>query len=1285
MDRALPRIPHHGVASRLTPEVLISSVTDKGPIKVTGGPSKFQTHAALYQKLPHKQHTPSIAEQIRHALYQKDTVCSPRLPSSVLQGVDTASQRELSYCPTPLQSKVLHGEGSSQFDSLQDSSFRFEQSIGTLQQSASMFSAITQGSLFGGQSLGPSELAAASRTERPCTRSSVSNSKGIRSTARDAAGRPVASEPNLSGAAAVQRARHLRACFVRPRSEIQAKLTQLEETLRHERPLKDQGLCQLPTAIAAAEHEVPCWMSTASSANGELQAQARAEKQQVLETGEDGELLKLAFQSLFRAAREAMLSKVAPMESLVTGATREELIYACDFLNLIRWLCGLPPVHLEKNCIGAMDLLSQALLPRKEATISKQSQQYSAIHNYAQKLTELVGVPGRCIILHRETSLINSIGECLNCGFLPELHIASGSSTGSWRKASGPLAGSARAKFVRAILARASRYAKRMPPPILEPPKLTPNVKLLHAISKERGKILLMSLPPSLEGLSVLWALSEGRGEDGDVTVPSWLYNSAGRVSLMPLCGGDAGGGAAVGGEGVSGRPPFAARQASRPATTLSSSRPSTRGGLGLGLPSARGATPRQRAIEWSPEAQQQAKNKARACTLCWGDTTEAVTFRRYLLNPALRDFGASRLKDTCVLWTAEDPGLTRRLAAQSGEGAEAQARGADSGMVPETDIVCFPPPGLFPLELLLGLVPIWTVMPLSHLFQPTQDLKVRMWRIRLERARPDDPMFDSCDDTLVTGAERLEEVTLESISVDCSTKGNPFCIFFRPALSYIDDGDQFEVEISGLRGHEGSRHFFHEFSSLRDDRKDHHLMGVAKELVDVMNKKSLWRVDGGSATGLLQPGDIGASDTEANLVVVEDLASNMLSQQGDGVDQQMEAERYPGYPDIGLVSHPSRSISTDSVDVTISLWCPDVVAMRAHLHLVRVANTEEVPRACVVLRIREYFLVRVKLPMASCRYELSFWAAPKSSPDGMIEHWLKYEITTTENCQNLLHSMEHPMRQMYGYALQPPACHQLGVSVLAPLQFRVQAGYVYFLAYIDPEAHRFIGAFSDKATTAAAAAGAATSRAVLGTFTKPAKALFGDRLGVVAEQGQDEEPEVVEFQLRRHSKLATTEVRGLRLREQVGASGRGGAHARVSSGTPDSVESAPPMPRRRGVVRPKTHHAEPQEVPVVRMLHTALAEKLSSSVQACHQMAHVDVSLVDAPDGEKRTVRCVLRLRRRSDLSELHDGLLYFSDQDVGGRVEMHIHFPLGQDFPPLKIGEWLIARKDALFPIGF
>lgn len=104
-----------------------------------------------------------------------------------------------------------------------------------------------------------------------------------------------------------------------------------------------------------------------------------------------------------------------------------------------------------------------------------------------------------------------------------------------------------------------------------------------------------------------------------------------------------------------------------------------------------------------------------------------------------------------------------------------------------------------------------------------------------------------------------------------------------------------------------------------------------------------------------------------------------------------------------------------------------------------------------------------------------------------------------------------------------------------------------------------------------------------------------------------------------------------------------------------------------------------------VGAMHQQLGQPLSSIVQDSLDAVHVDISVLSALNGHQRYA---LRLQQHRHLTNLYEGHMFFSDQDVGGRVEMFMRLRSGAENPqyaPLKIGEWLVIRKDEQLPADF
>ena len=100
--------------------------------------------------------------------------------------------------------------------------------------------------------------------------------------------------------------------------------------------------------------------------------------------------------------------------------------------------------------------------------------------------------------------------------------------------------------------------------------------------------------------------------------------------------------------------------------------------------------------------------------------------------------------------------------------------------------MVCFPCPGIVPIELMEAAHMPWTISPDALRLVPTSECLVHIHRVKI--------------DVAAGVAERLPqpEVALASFCVDCSDIGNPFCVVFTLAEK-VATGDQFEVVLTGL------------------------------------------------------------------------------------------------------------------------------------------------------------------------------------------------------------------------------------------------------------------------------------------------------------------------------------------------------------------------------------------------------------------------------------------------------------------------------------------------------
>mmetsp|Transcript_24411 Transcript_24411/g.44230 ORF Transcript_24411/g.44230 Transcript_24411/m.44230 type:complete len:1399 (+) Transcript_24411:64-4260(+) len=149
--------------------------------------------------------------------------------------------------------------------------------------------------------------------------------------------------------------------------------------------------------------------------------------------------------------------------------------------------------------------------------------------------------------------------------------------------------------------------------------------------------------------------------------------------------------------------------------------------------------------------------------------------------------------------------------------------------------MVCFPPPGVVPLELMseAELMP-WTVSPDPTRLAPTLNSTVKVFRVKI--------------DHLVGDAKRLgSELPLLNFCVDSTNVGTSFCVIFTPDVD-LKDGDEFEVVLSGLADRARpsnascSLQYLISFQRLRRQPHDKKALRERSEhLLEILADPSLW------------------------------------------------------------------------------------------------------------------------------------------------------------------------------------------------------------------------------------------------------------------------------------------------------------------------------------------------------------------------------------------------------------------------------------------------------------
>jgi len=424
-----------------------------------------------------------------------------------------------------------------------------------------------------------------------------------------------------------------------------------------------------------------------------------------------------------------------------------------------------------------------------------------------------------------------------------------------------------------------------------------------------------------------------------------------------------------------------------------------------------------------------------------WGDRRGALSFRRCLLSPSLTSFGAARYDDTCVLWTGKDyevPGDDDSNGGQPFTAKEAPQQ--------RFDAVCFPPPGLVPLQLVEGRKTPWTIMPNSTQFQPTSATKVRVWRVRIERDEKDRPV----------NAVRLEEVAVNGFAVDCSTKGEPFCVIYWPDLELTAPNTSLEVQLTGLCGRHTEITMFHELMSFRRRALDKALVNEAARIRSQYGAvPNLWHI----AKAQKAFHHVGHLNKMVNAMKLQP-KENWLSQH-DLMKQPRNHSQHDKLFAGNLIkfefeklSHNGEELVATSDELLIFLRVHEAAVLKCYLHLKRFAGeTAELPRSTQTQRLGQFcFLVRVKIPMPRQKYELRFFASSHDQPRTLHLQSFSYQISAAASCPVLLRSLEDKLMSKYGYGMITAEAQLNGLTVLSPLKYRVPTGKCYFLVIVDVE-----------------------------------------------------------------------------------------------------------------------------------------------------------------------------------------------------------------------------------------
>lgn len=679
-------------------------------------------------------------------------------------------------------------------------------------------------------------------------------------------------------------------------------------------------------------------------------------------------------------------------EELLVGtehSSKEELQRAVKRLNTYRWFCRVPPVDIEEDEVELCECLSEALLLRQPVFLNESHLTARRISDLGEQLGGFMAKGDCTMMLHKESSLISAVDVGILC-----------SHTAGWSYASSPPPGvdesSAAPGLQDEMLRRAGRHRSDWH---AEHPEERGKgfATWFPMFSKTTEPVSLQNLPDSLTGFRSMWEISE-----------KWMNDKAQEPKEAPKT-------PSPSPSGPSGSGACSPR---RPWTNQSTrSRPGTVGTVGTMASSTSRQSPQEskpngqrvRQVLWGSTEGAKRREWSRASNLSWGDRSKTVMLRRQLLNPRLQGIAGSRIGDTCILRGAPSVGHDTKE--------------------DEPNFVVFPPEGVCPLELLSGChLPTWTIMPNSRCFQPSHALQVRMWRVRLLRARlpppggsrraskynslwlPEDAPYD---------AIRLEELPLSFLTCDCSAEGNSFCILFRPQLLRLCEGDQLEVELRGLRGSNQRHHFFHEFRTCAElEWQDHEFFEKVQTFCELF--------------GNIQPFQAALPPLHRSFSVPSSTV-----------------------PDLRPLSHLTKEFKTDDIELSMFFYCAGVATFDACLRLQRSDGKIKVERATMVFNLHDRFLVRVLLPCSVSKYELAFRIATTQRPEKLVEHPLKYSIRSQESRSFPLTAVEDPPSQKYqrfGFCPVPAKAQLLGISICSPMEYGLQPGTLYFLVHVHRE-----------------------------------------------------------------------------------------------------------------------------------------------------------------------------------------------------------------------------------------
>lgn len=813
--------------------------------------------------------------------------------------------------------------------------------------------------------------------------SSMSSSPSKATTARSQSKQPnTFGTPSRQSTHGETRQRHLRYSFKHGLRDIALRLMDLEQTTHQFafEPRRTDGFDDNDTAHRAQQNLLLARSGYGIPISAPRQSGMPSEPAQAPELSED---LKTALQDVFKAFESSAISCIPQKRCLNQEKEQVHTQASGEELNHASAVLNFHRWLCGLPSVNLNKACMRTCEILNQAVLPRSPLLMKTSSPHFSLITNFAAVLGELAGTRGNCLLLQGEASLLD-GIEQCLMASHARSESKLRTSLRGLKGAVHDSTIATIRSRAEKHKKRLPAEVAQKVEFNVVIPPLSGVSV----ITLHDLPPSLQALRVLWELG------GKVYATVLPEPSAQLPRKKEECA-----------------------QPSQPPGKLKKHTKSTIREVAWGL---------------EKDGKPAARNEARQ---------RKMLFRRYLLSPDLRSFGASRVDDICAVWTGAGEVTLPGEVSEAKPSRKMISRRSTLPATAETeapelnDVVCYPAPGFFPYELLRGCVPTWTIMPSCQRYQPTQSLNIQMWRIRIQGGH----------------AERLDEVVVPSFVCDCSPNGNPFCIIFKPELQSILEGEQFEVEIDGLRGPKTKLHFFHDFRYIHIDHLDFHLMTAAQDFCTMLEQTLLWKPPTNMAEGLCAS--------------VPETVTQSIGRVRGSQSERDSVLKYPSkshskrfsrlmLPDIYLVSHTSLRFTSDAADITMSISCPGARVLLAKLLLVRASGEYDIERSTWVLKCETNWVIRVKLPMGAHKYKLVFRVAMPAAPDTLYDHETMYHITATEACQTLLPSLETPLRQKFGFAHQSLFAQFSGITVVAPLMYRARVGYVYFLVHVGAEAY---------------------------------------------------------------------------------------------------------------------------------------------------------------------------------------------------------------------------------------